>query len=239
MTVTDLIIRAMNDLGLIQEGEVPTPDQLLIGYSALNDWIDGLAPDFQTVYAITRTTWTLTTATSYTVGSGGDINIARPINADAIENIGYVDNAVSPAFEVQQGPCLTEDAYAAIPVKTLTSPLPQVWYYSPTFALGTLKPFPVPSQSNLLGVLYARTAVSEFTSLTQTVSVPNGYRRFFRSNLAMEIAAAFNADPSPALVQTATDSAMKIRTGNVRPSDLRSDAAGLFGPRRFYNIYTS
>jgi len=238
MTVTDLITRGMGDLGLLQEGEVPTPDQLTAGINAINDWIDGLAPDTLTIYAITRTLWTLTAATSYTVGTGGDVNIARPASPQAITNIGYVNNNFSPAVEVQLGPCLTDDAYAAIPIKTYTNPLPTAFYYSATNPLGTLRPWPVPSASLLQGVIYTRTAVTEFTSVTQTVSVPPGYRRYFRTNLALEIAPVFAAQPSPVLIKNAMDSAQAIKTANVRPMDMTSDAARLFHGGAKPNLYT-
>lgn len=237
MTVLDVVTRAMFDLGVLQEGEVPTPDQATECLNALNEWIDGLTPDTLTVYTVTRSTWTITTATSYTVGTGGAVNIARPNSPNDIEHIGYVDNNFSPAQESLLT-LLSDDEYASIPQKTLTSALPTSWYYNPTYPLGTLHPFPVPSSSNLLGVIYTRTAVTEFSALTDTVSLPPGYRRFFRSNLALEISPIFNAQPTPALVQMAQESAQRIRTANVRPSELSSDAAALFHAWPWYNIYT-
>lgn len=238
MIVNDLITRGMFDLGLLQEGEVPTAQQALDGFNALNDWIDSLGPDTLTIYTVTRTTWTITTAASYSVGTGGDINIARPISPDRIENIGYVNNNFPTPVEIQLGPCLTEDAYALIPIKTYSVPYPTNFYYSPTFPYGTLIPFPIPSSAGLLGVIYTKTAISEFTALTQTVSVPPGYRRFFRSQLAMELAPVFDVQPSAALVRIASLSEQAVKTGNVRPMDMTSDAANLFrgGPKP--NIYT-
>lgn len=238
MTVRDLITRAMFDLGVLQEGEVPTPAQATDGFNAANDWIDSLTPNFLTIYAVTRSTWTLTSASSYTVGTGGDVNIARPDSPQAIQNIGYVNNSLQPPFEVQQGPCLTEDQYAAIPLKTLSSPLPQAWYYSATFPLGTLKPYPIPSQSGLLGVVYTQTAIPEFTSLAQVISLPPGYRRYFRTHLALELAPVFTAEVSPSLARMAAESEAAIKTANVRPTDLVPDAAWIFGTNRFYNIFT-
>lgn len=238
MTVADLITRGMFDLSLLQEGEVPTAQQIAMGLSALNDWLDGLPPDTLTLYVVTRSTWNLTSAANYTVGVGGDVNIVRPVSPQAIQNIGYLNNNFSPAVEIQLGPVLTDDSYAAIPIKTYSSPYPTSFYYNPTFPLGTLKPWPIPSSSNLVGVLYAGTPTSEFTSTTQSVSVPNGYRRYFRTHLAMELAPVFSAQPSAALVKMAADSEAAIKSANVRMSDLTSDAIRLFQGRARSNIYT-
>lgn len=238
MTVLDIITQSMFDLGLLQEGEVPTADQAQIGLDAGNEWLDSLADDFLTVYAIARSTWTLTAATSYTVGTGGDVNIARPVNAQAIENIGYINSNFTPAIETQLGPCLTEDAYALIPIKTYTNPYPTNFYYSPTWPLGTLKPWPVPSASLLTGVLYTRTAITEFSALTDVVSVPPGYRRFFRARFALEVASAYAAEPSAALIKKATEAERSIKTANVRMVDMATDAARLFSGGPKPNIYT-
>lgn len=238
MTVTDLATRAMFDLGLLQEGEVPSPSQLVLIMDALNEWLDWLATQSLSVYSVTRTTWTITSAASYTIGAGGDINVARPVNPEAISNIGYVNGSFPTPVELQLGPPLTDDMYAAIPMKTYPTPYPTNFYYRPTFPLGTLLPYPVPSASLLTGVIYTQAALSEFTSATQTIALPNGYRRYLRASLAIEIAPIFNAEPSPALIKRLSEGEAGVKRANQRLSDMSSDASVLFRGRGRSNIYT-
>jgi hypothetical protein len=136
MTVQQLITASLQDLRIIQTGETASADDSTFALSRLNDWINSLATEDLTVYTITRKTWTLSTAASYTIGSGGTIDVARPTGPMAISNIGFQDTSVSPVIEYNLGPVLTEDGYAAIAQKALTSVYPQNFYYNPTYTSG-------------------------------------------------------------------------------------------------------
>lgn len=222
-TIGDTITAALQDLGIYEAGNTPAAEDSALALARVNEWIDGLANEGLTIYTITRTTWTITSAASYAVGTGAAVNVARPISAQAITNIGFIDTSVSPELERQLGPCLTEDAYAAIPQKALTSPYPQFFYYNPTLPTGTLIPYPIPTSNTLQGVLYTPTALTQFAALSTTFALPPGYARFFRTNLTLEIAGAFQANPSPALVAAARESKADIKRTNTRRMDMSAD----------------
>lgn len=222
-TIGDTITAALQDLGIYEAGNTPAAEDSALALARVNEWIDGLANENLTIYTITRTTWTITSAASYAVGSGSTVNVVRPISPQAIHNIGFQDTSVSPTLERLLGPCLTDDAYAAIPQKALTSPYPQFFYYNPTLPTGTLIPYPIPTSTTLQGVLYTETALTQFAALSTTFTLPPGYARFFRTNLTLEIAGAFQATPSPALVQAAQESKAAIKRTNTRRLDMSSD----------------
>lgn len=241
MIVSELINRSLQDLNLTDGQQPAAPDDVQLAFDRLNDFLDDLKNDNLIVYTITRTTWTLVASqASYTVGTGGDIPIARPVNPNDITNIGYVDNSLTPAAEYPQGPPLTDDAYAAVPFKSLTSTIPAAWYYNPTYGTtgrGTLYPLPIPTQASLLGVLYTLTPVSEFTALTDTISLPPGFRRYFRNQLTIEIASAFEKEPPETVLRARDESLRKIKRTNERLVDVTFDAALVpIGYRS--NIYT-
>ena len=114
MTVSDLITGALQDLRVLQVGEVVSSNDASFALERLNDWINALATEGLTVYTNTRTIWTLSTATSYTIGSGGAVNCARPTGPMDIVDIGFQDTSVSPTIEYNLGPVLTDDAWAGI-----------------------------------------------------------------------------------------------------------------------------
>jgi hypothetical protein len=234
MTTSELIAASLKRLGVLAAGETPSANDQADALLRLNDLIDALATEQLSMYTITRTTWTLTTAASYSVGTGGDINIPRPTNASVIETIGYVDSSQSPPLEILFGECLTEAAYAAIPQKSLTSTRPQQWYYNPTFGtagFGTLIPWPVPTASGLLGVLYAPQPVAE-VAITDTLHLPPGYRRMLRDLLAVELAPEFGRQVDPVLQQSAIESKANVKRANIRLVDLLIDPAlTTVGPR--------
>jgi hypothetical protein len=225
-TVLDLLTGSLQDLNICGGGDTPDPNDVALAFSRLNDFVDDLKNDGLTVYTITRTTWTLVASTaSYSIGSGGTVNIDRPITANAISNVGFVDTSVTPNLERLVGPPLTEDEYALLPLKALTAVYPEAFYYNPTYPLGAIKPFPIPTSSTLLGVIYAPAPVGEFTATSDTIALPPGYRRFFRNQLTIEIAGAFEKTPPPAVVKAADESLAKIKRTNTRPTDLAFDLA--------------
>ena len=69
MTVQELITASLQDLRVIQTGETASADDSTFALSRLNDWINSLATEDLYVYTITRKTWTLSTAASYTIGT--------------------------------------------------------------------------------------------------------------------------------------------------------------------------
>ena len=231
-TIGDVITASLQDLGLVSASESPTSDDSALALSRVNDWIDGLATQNLTVYTNARTTWTITSGkTSYTVGTTGNVACTRPIAPTDILNIGYQDTSVSPVQEYLLGRPLTEDAYAAITPKALTATYPQYWYYNPTFAasLGTLTPWPVPTSSSLEGVIYTPVPVTEFSALTDTILLPPGYRRYYRTSLALELAPSFSVVPSPGLQQIANDAATEVKRSNQRLMDLSLDRVAFIG----------
>jgi hypothetical protein len=242
MTVSELITASMQDLRILQVSETASANDAAYALARLNDWINSMATEGLTIYGQARTTWTISTAASYTIGAGGVINCARPTGPMGITNIGFQDTSVSPTIEYNLGTALTEDAYAGIAQKALTSVYPQAAYYNPTFTsgLGLIYLWPIPTSTTLQGVIYTPVPVSEFTAISDTISLPPGYRRFLRTGLAKEIAAAFDAPLTPDLQQAAMESKADIKRANQRLSDLSSGVAGLLfgGAGPHYNIYS-
>jgi len=242
MTVSQLITAALQDLRVLQVGETASANDAAYGLSRLNDWIAGLATEGLTVYSRARTIWTISTASSYTIGTGGAIDCARPTGPTAIDNIGFQDTSVSPTMEYNLGPALTEDAWAGIAQKGLTSVYPQAVYYDPTYAagLGTIYLWPIPTSTTLQGVIYTLVPVSEFTAISDDVALPPGYRRFMRTNLAKELASAFDSPLTPDIQQAAMESKADVKRANERLMDLSSGVAGLLfgGGGPHYNIYS-
>jgi len=242
MTVSDLITGALQDLRVLQVGEVVSSNDASFALERLNDWINALATEGLTVYTNTRTIWTLSTATSYTIGSGGAVNCARPTGPMDIVDIGFQDTSVSPTIEYNLGPVLTDDAWAGIAQKELTSVYPQAWYYNPTWTagLGLLYPWPIPTSTTLQGVIYAPTPVSEFSAISETIALPPGYRRFLRTGLARELSSAFDAALTQEMQIAAIESKADVKRANMRLSDMSSGVAGILfgGAGPHYNIFS-
>lgn len=230
-TVSDAITDAFNRMGVLAAGEVPPSADMALGFQALNTLTDAWGTRRLTIPYIKRTTAAIVAnQTSYTVGTGGDINIVRPV---FITTINFIDNSQSPPLEMKLQ-AYTDDQYAAIPLKGLTSSLPVGAYYNPTYAggLGTLIPWPIPTRTDLLWALYHAVAVPQFSATTSTLIIPPGYYRFIVTSLAQEMIPMFPIVPD-AIVQridaAQRQAEMDIKIANFRMSDCGFDPGALGG----------
>jgi hypothetical protein len=235
-TVLDAVITpALKEVGVLAIGETATAEDANDALVSLNQMIDQDAAEGLTHFTITRSTWTITASDgTYTVGSGGDIAIARPV---FVESVRYSDSSPDPDQETPLEP-LTEQAYQAIIEKARTSTLPTHFYYNPTYPTGTLNLFPIPTSSTLTGVMYARTAVTSFSALSTSVSLPPGYERMYRKRLALELMPTFGREPSGLLIKQATEAKEVVKRANKRIVDMQFESAALMGKSGGYNIYT-
>lgn len=223
-TYRDLIANALQDLQVIAGGETLADDDAALGLSRLNDWIDALALEGLIIPTITRQTWTLVSGTaSYTVGTGSTVSIPKPVSPQAIENVGYYDTSLTTVTEILFGRVLSNQEYDAVPQKALQQTYPTAFWYDPTFGTtGTISPLPIPNISTLKGVIYAPGSLSEVL-LTDTVALPKGYRRFFRSNLTEELAAAFEKPVPASIAKIARLSRERVKAANFRMVDMSFD----------------
>lgn len=235
-TVLDVVADAMSDLGILAPGEVPATDDVTSGMRALNRLVDQWAADRLMIYTQTRTTWNLTSNDeTYTVGLGGDVNVARPVH---INHVTYYDTADSVLVEHELVQ-MTDAAYALQKVKAQTNNTPTICYYNPTYPLATLTLWPVPQSTTLVGVLYAPEAVAEFTDSSTVLVLPPGYRRMIVKNLALEIAPSYGQEAGASVQQAAAESMAVVMRANRHISDLSFPPDALIpSSRKFYNIFT-
>lgn len=232
-TVSDIATAALRELGVLGAGETATADEADDALTALNNLIDQWAAERLQIYTITRTTWTINSGDGeYAVGTGADVNVARPV---FVEHVNLIDTSTDPDHETQLTP-LTDDAWSRMPMKALTAPMPTCWYYNPTFPTGTLTLWPVPTDSTLAGALYAPAAVAQFAAINTSFALPPGYQRMVTKALALELAPSYERQPSPLLVEQAREARAVVKRANTRLMDLSIDAGALVQGRATYNI---
>lgn len=222
----DFATRALRLIGIIDPTENPSAEDGETALQVLNDWIDDLGTQRQSIYALARTTQTLISGTaSYTIGSGGTINIVRPL---WIDHAGFVfDTTVTPSSEVPVH-VLQNDEYEALTPKALqSSVVSAIWYdHAWTAGLGRIYVFPIPNVGSTQLVLYTPTALTEFANYATDYTFPPGYRRAITYNLAVELAAHFpGALVPPKVEQLAASSLANLKRANLRLSTVDVDHA--------------
>ena len=212
-TVRDLITAALLDLGAIASGESPTATEAADAFRRLNLLLETWRLESLMVSSLDTVTKVMTGATSYTWGSGGDINTTRPVRLDhAAQRLA----GTSPALDLPLT-VLTDEEYESIGLKGLTSTIARWVYLDRAYPQASLFTYPVlPSgDSLLLSVWHPLTA---FASLDTTVALPPGYELALQTSLSIELVSMFrDCTVTPALAAQAIRSKALIKTVNSRP----------------------
>ena len=234
MTVSDLVTAALRNLGVLAEGEVPTAAQATDGLAALNDLVNQWQAERLQIYQLLNTTKALTPSqANYTVGLTGNIPIARPMFLD---HVAWIDGSSPNVYYSMEE--LTDAAYSNLSIPNLTSAIPTHWWYQTTFPLATLWLWPIPTSTGIFVSLDYQSPVSEFAALTDTVSLPPGYKRMLRTNLALELAPDYPEIQAPgSLIRAAENSMAAVKRSNQKLEDLYFSPESLIGNRgSSYNI---
>jgi len=217
-TARDLIYAALLDLGAIASGETPTAAEAMDAFRRLNLMLEQWRLQSLLVYAITSAS--ATGKTSYTVGQGGDFNIARPIRLEhAVQRVGG-----QTPFDYPLAP-LNDAEWQAIGLKTLVSGIASSFYWDRGFPLGTVTPYPLMNTADTL-ILYPWTPLAGFATLDDPVSLPPGYELALQTNLTLELSAQYrDCQVSPLTAQQAMQGVHLLKVANQRPRHLGLPAA--------------
>lgn len=217
-TVKDLITGSMRLLGITDPVENLSAEQQAVGLAAFNALLDAWNTDEFLSYTINRTVYPLTIAKqSYTLGTGGDFDYPRPA---AIENISILLTNTTPNIEIPIKVDQDED-WQGITVKSVASSYPTEVYPDGGFPFNTLYFWPIPSAACSV-VLYTWNKIASY-ALNDTLTLPPGYERALRFNLAVELAPEFGLNPPQTVFQTAVSSKYQLKKLNWTPREMSLD----------------
>jgi len=213
-TAYDIIHGALRKIGAIAVGETLAPEDSTTGLEQLNAMLDLWSTEHLAVFNNNEYLLQLQAGKStYTIGMGGDFNIARPLRLSGAYT------RLQPAGQSVDYPCIEIDftRYSRIGIKSQPGPWPKVMYYDTSFPLAQLNFWPVPSQ-NAEFHLWADMVFSQFANLTDTLSLPQGYMLALQTNLALLLAPEYGTQPAPELVEMARATKKSIKALNATPT---------------------
>ena len=229
-SVGDQINGALRLIGQLAEGETPSADTSADALLAFNQMLDSWSIDRLAVYSTQDQVFNWTANDdSLTFGPSGDITGVRPIQVQDSTYFKY--NNLSYALAQ-----INEEQYNAIALKSSTSTWPQVMWVNMNYPNITMKIWPVPTatiEMHLVSVV----ALVQATSLATAISIPPGYLRAFRFNLACEIATEFGIEPPPQVKKIAALSLRSVKRIN-NPGDLMSMPAQIVTRSPRFNIFS-
>lgn len=211
MTAADLIRQALLDVEAV--GYADTVPALLTadGLIVLNNLISSWNAEDLLIPSITKVTKILTAAIGqYTLGSGGDVNITRPMT---IESAWISDSSnTSTILELK----IMAD-YANIKLK-LHQGRPEELFYNPAYPLGTIFLWPVPDQGYTLN-LDLKSPLSRIALSTDTINTPDDWLRALQTNLAYELAPRFDVEDILVIKDKAQESKDSLKLLHSQPGE--------------------
>lgn len=238
-TALDLIVRAYKALTVVgtSSATAPTTEQRNDGLTALNALLDSWSNDNLASYQVRENSFSLVVGTSsYTVGSGGTVNTARPLQIIQA----YLQDSGGNNYPLR---IRTRDQWNLIGNRSsiITSQIPTDCFYDPAFPLGIFAVWPYPTATYTV-FFDSYLAVATLSTLTDSLSMPLGYERAMVYNLAVEISAMSGiALPTSGvnIEKLASDSLAAIKRTNVGNREIISQYDGAIVSHAYptYNIY--
>lgn len=227
----------MRLIGATASGESISAAEASDGLTTLNSMLDQWNAERLMVFTSSRQVFSLVGGQQvYTMGTGGDFNVPRPVKIDRMGIISLSNPAQPLELPIDY---LTDAQWAGVPVKNIASTLPYEVWDDGGFPLRSLTFWVIPTVACQTAI-YAWTALTEFTSLTTNLTFPPGYEKAIVYNLAVDLAPEYgDGSGLPALVEaTAKEAKGIVKALNIPIVDLQCDVA-LVNPRgAAYNYKT-
>lgn len=230
-TARDQINGALRLLGVLAESEEPSAGTSQDALAALNQMIDSWNTERLSVFSTQDQvrTW-LPGQISNTLGPTGTLVGERPILVD--DATYFRDAATNISYGIK---LINQQQYDGIAVKTVTSTYPQVMWVNMTYPDIELYVYPVPIKPLEFHFVSVEPLMS-VPNLSTAITMPPGYLRAFRYNLACEFAAEFGVEPSPQVLRIAMSSKRNLKRIN-NPDDIMALPYSLVGTRQRFNIF--
>ena len=221
-TALEIITDIMLIAGAVEAGQSPDGLDSNDTLRAMNTLIESWSIKKYVTHFKTTDSKTLTVGDpTYTIGSGGDFNTARPTR---IEGAYIRDSDNNDHFVA----IISSGIYRRLEVKDTEARPDQLWY-NPTYSseLGTITLNWEPDVAEDLFIESLK-PLTNFTGLTVETVLPPEYNRALKWNTLLEVASGFGYTPTRIDIANAVDSLADIRRLNAEV--MREPVS--FSPRR-------
>lgn len=242
MKASQFIANALGEIGVVGLGQTPSGEAKTLALTILQRLVNSKGAERLALYELLRTVKALTLGTrDYTIGTGGSINIVRPLWIDRATFI--QDSTATDPYEIPIG-VYSEQDWQSVRQKTLDAAILYGVYFdhgltSVASPVGTISTYPTISIANTQVVLYTPKAVVAFVDADVTdYAFPPGYEEAYHFELSYQLQRPFGK-PADAELKTQRDDAWtRVYRTNVRPRIVGPDAGVPVGRRGVWNVKT-
>jgi hypothetical protein len=219
---SDIIQGALEEIGVLGEGEKASAADLGVSMPRLQRWIDQVNARRELIFSILFLQFTLIpNHAPHTIGPNGDFNMPlRPVKilgANFILNPGTPNPVDAPPIWIRDA-----DWWNANPVKSLTDSVVTNLYYDPASPLGNLNFWPICNVANPVR-LEMWSSIGQPIASTSQLSLPQGYWDAAVLSLARKLCPLYNKPFSPDLKAMHNEAMRIIEGNNDKPPILNLD----------------
>lgn len=244
-TASVLIRGAFETIGVLGEGQTLDASKGADGFRRLNLMLRSWSLQNLTIPVTVREVFDLVTDQGgpdnpYTIGDGGDFDTDRPPTQNSLVGAGLILTSSDPTVEIPRA-IYTDTMYQQTQIKDLASGgsgVPTGVYYNPTYPLGKIYLWPVPSSDENDLALYLRKPLSAFASQTVEVDLPDGSEEAIEYNLAVRLCGPYSVPVDSDVKAMAKMSLGMLKRANYHLYDLTQDPAFARSHAAYYNIVT-
>lgn len=224
---SDIAQGALEEIGVLAQGEVLTAAHLSVAMPRLQRWIDQVNARRELIFSMSFLQFTLTAGggsgpnKAHTIGPGGDFALAlRPVKivgANFILNSTSSNPIDSPVIRIMDA-----DWWQRNPTKSLQSSITTHLYYDPATPLGNINFWPICNVSNPVR-LEVWNSLAQPINAQSSLALAPGYWDAAVLSLAIKLCPVFTRPVSPDL-RTDWNKAMRIiEANNNKPPRIDTD----------------
>lgn len=230
-TAGEQINGALRLLGVLAEGETPSAETSQDALLALNQMLDSWNTERLAVYSTQDQVFNWPAGELFrTLGPTGNFVGNRPVLLD--DSTYFRDPQTNVSYGIK---FINQQQYNGIAVKTVTSTYPQVIWVNNTYPDIEMYVYPKPLRL-LEWHFISVEELSQVPELATEITLPPGYLRAFRYNLACEMAPEFGVEPSAQVQRVAMYSKRNLKRIN-NPDDIMALPYSIVGTRQRYSIF--
>lgn len=222
-TALDLIHKAFVRTTAYAVGETLSDGDAEYGLDSMNAMLDMWSNESLSVFAwLNQSAPLINAQQSYTIGPGGNFNMARPLSIGSRPGTAYVQDFDGNNYPID---VVQQDDWNLIPNRlVVTSNYPDTLFYDPQFPLGIMNFYPVPNSAYTV-FWSSYLPLADLAELATPLVLPPGYVKAIRDNLALELWPEYGSgDPPSLLVAQALASKAQIKRINTKQRVVRFDS---------------
>lgn len=219
-TAREIIKSALKLVGVVAGGETPSAEEQSDGFKVLQLMLDTWSTESLSIYKQTREPFTLTGASSYTMGPAAQFATTRPVR---ILGATTLDTTSSPNQEIPIE-IINLDQWRALSQKSLTSTIATKLYVDTTYPTLTLYFWPVPTAVNQV-VIYSEKPLVDPVLVDDVIDLPPGYEMAMRYSLAVLLFTEYGRPVDQSVAAIASTTKGNIERMNIKPLYMTCDPA--------------